>query len=694
MPIFVRPVSAPRARKATPLQAAAPGRAAPQRGPLWHAIQLKAAQSASAAPSAPSRSGLPGALKTGVEQLSGLAMDDVHVHRNSPEPAKLGALAYTQGSEIHLGPGQERHLPHEAWHVVQQKQRRVRATAQLKSAGVNHCPALETEADAMGERAAAGGAPSTVGSAPAVEPRSAPAGAPLQFRLVTYRPETVPGDGPVSILHGMATALEQATASGHTTIGNLLAGYAKGEKVSFDKYPCSSKERTNHYFNALKSGSDSLKAAAAGYMIEDIVTAAVSTKPGYTAQYVVSGARPDFLIVAADSKTGKSARGVVDITSEKQGGHIFKKRFAPGRYDYAAECLYPNLSFGDDAPITLDPNSLRTARELQVTGANDFVDGHLRNTRRIVDSYNNSWEVTQVRNAASALRQSLVGMLRRDLSADICAPVDAQIVKFGRLTGNRLDRPTAIIASARLKYGLQGYPRDWTAPAQTATPLTVDAPSTSSSSDKTTTTMTTTTTTTTTNTNTNTNTVSTMQATPTQITLSSPSSSAPKMTSSSTSTVEPQSSSLNSLSTPMNFSFSNDLTSSSSSFSLPQTVEPSAPTSYGPIRSRVPRTKVRSTSPYPAPTGRPVAPPTPSQTQSTSTTWNPSSFSFSFNAPTPLPTSFPSSLSSSSLQTFGPQQQQQQLQSQLPSPSQPQLLSPSQSQQKPTSSLQSKPPSS
>ena len=35
-----------------------------------------------------------------------------------------------------VAPGQERHLPHEAWHVVQQKQGRVQTTRQLKS-GVN-----------------------------------------------------------------------------------------------------------------------------------------------------------------------------------------------------------------------------------------------------------------------------------------------------------------------------------------------------------------------------------------------------------------------------------------------------------------------------------------------------------------------------------------------------------------------------
>jgi hypothetical protein len=108
----------------------------------------------------PNRTGLPDKLKAGVEALSGLSMDDVRVHRNSSEPARLGALAYAQGSDIHLGPGQDRHLPHEAWHVVQQKQGRVRPTIQAKSVAVNDETGLEREADVVGARAA-GGAPSS-----------------------------------------------------------------------------------------------------------------------------------------------------------------------------------------------------------------------------------------------------------------------------------------------------------------------------------------------------------------------------------------------------------------------------------------------------------------------------------------------------------------------------------------------------
>ncbi len=100
------------------------------------------------------RTGLPDQLKAGIESLSGIDMSDVRVHANSDKPAKLNALAYTQGNQIDLGPGQERHLPHEAWHAVQQKQGRVRAMIQMKELVINDDLSLEHEADLMGAKAA------------------------------------------------------------------------------------------------------------------------------------------------------------------------------------------------------------------------------------------------------------------------------------------------------------------------------------------------------------------------------------------------------------------------------------------------------------------------------------------------------------------------------------------------------------
>ncbi len=99
--------------------------------------------------------GLPDNLKSGIENFSGYSMDDVRVHYNSDKPAQLQAHAYAQGTEIHLASGQEKHLPHEAWHVVQQKHGRVKPTMQMKGkVYINDDSRLEREADVMGAKAA------------------------------------------------------------------------------------------------------------------------------------------------------------------------------------------------------------------------------------------------------------------------------------------------------------------------------------------------------------------------------------------------------------------------------------------------------------------------------------------------------------------------------------------------------------
>ena len=96
---------------------------------------------------------LPTQMKANMEAMGGVDLSDVKVHRNSSEPQKVGALAYAQGSDIHLGPGQEKHLGHEAWHTVQQKQGRVQPTTlQAKGLPINDDSRLEREADEMSEK--------------------------------------------------------------------------------------------------------------------------------------------------------------------------------------------------------------------------------------------------------------------------------------------------------------------------------------------------------------------------------------------------------------------------------------------------------------------------------------------------------------------------------------------------------------
>ena len=97
--------------------------------------------------------GLPPVLRAQVEKLSGVDLSGVVVHRGSDRPARVGAEAYTKGQDIYLGPSGDQHLPHEAWHVVQQATTRIAATTREGGVPINDDERLEREADAMGTQA-------------------------------------------------------------------------------------------------------------------------------------------------------------------------------------------------------------------------------------------------------------------------------------------------------------------------------------------------------------------------------------------------------------------------------------------------------------------------------------------------------------------------------------------------------------
>lgn len=133
----------------------APGGSASMRSPLQARLDssLRQVRQLQKAAILQRKGGLPDKLRAAMEKMSGLSLDAVKVHYNSRKPAQVNAHAYAQGTDIYLGPGQERHMPHEAWHVVQQKQGRVRPTTQINGVAVNDDHRLEREADLMGMRA-------------------------------------------------------------------------------------------------------------------------------------------------------------------------------------------------------------------------------------------------------------------------------------------------------------------------------------------------------------------------------------------------------------------------------------------------------------------------------------------------------------------------------------------------------------
>lgn len=103
----------------------------------------------------PNKTGIPDDLKASIEQLSGYSLDDVKVHYNSEKPALINAYAYAEGNNIYVGPGQEKHLAHEIWHVIQQKGGKVKGDTQVDDSGTlaNTENSLENQATKMGDKA-------------------------------------------------------------------------------------------------------------------------------------------------------------------------------------------------------------------------------------------------------------------------------------------------------------------------------------------------------------------------------------------------------------------------------------------------------------------------------------------------------------------------------------------------------------
>ena len=77
-------------------------------------------------------------LKSGVENLSGLNLDDVKIHYNSEKPTQIQFEKDIQGRDIHLAPGQEKHLSNH---------NRI-----ISNLSINNDSALEHEADILGKK--------------------------------------------------------------------------------------------------------------------------------------------------------------------------------------------------------------------------------------------------------------------------------------------------------------------------------------------------------------------------------------------------------------------------------------------------------------------------------------------------------------------------------------------------------------
>lgn len=108
-----------------------------------------------------SNTGIPPEVQAKMEGALNTSLSDVTVHANSNKATEVGALAYTQGTDVHFAPGQyspntstgKKLLGHELAHVAQQSEGRVQPTGEVGGLPLNDSPTLEQEADTIGEKA-------------------------------------------------------------------------------------------------------------------------------------------------------------------------------------------------------------------------------------------------------------------------------------------------------------------------------------------------------------------------------------------------------------------------------------------------------------------------------------------------------------------------------------------------------------
>jgi hypothetical protein len=120
----------------------------------------QAGQQGMAAPPV-STHGIPLSVQTKMEGALNTSLAGVTVHPNSGKATEVGALAYTQGTDIHVAPGHysphtssgQRLLGHELAHVAQQMEGRVQPTGEVGGLPLNDSPTLEKEADNLAAKA-------------------------------------------------------------------------------------------------------------------------------------------------------------------------------------------------------------------------------------------------------------------------------------------------------------------------------------------------------------------------------------------------------------------------------------------------------------------------------------------------------------------------------------------------------------
>ncbi|VVS95101.1 consensus disorder prediction [Desulfoluna spongiiphila] len=150
-------------------------------------------------------------------------------------------------------------------------------------------------------------------------------------------------------------------------------------------FPNTSAGRVTNLVNALNAGNVGATLMAIGYVIESEVSGAV-LPAGTATQVPVGNAIPDFVI------THNAERGILDLTSTGQLGHVLKKDFAKGPFPYIAETVYPSVNYanitgGAAGPPAVGGGLAAAANLAQRNHANAAVRSGLSKLKTLLDLY-------------------------------------------------------------------------------------------------------------------------------------------------------------------------------------------------------------------------------------------------------------------------------------------------------------------
>lgn len=130
---------------------------------LTHVVQQNGAQLQKKESDEPKEGNLPDPVQAKMEKAFNADFSDVKVHEHSASAKSFGAIAYTQGNEIHFASGYNPHssqdqeyLGHELSHVLQQRAGAVQGTHVENGHEVSDDASLESQAHEEGRKAAQG----------------------------------------------------------------------------------------------------------------------------------------------------------------------------------------------------------------------------------------------------------------------------------------------------------------------------------------------------------------------------------------------------------------------------------------------------------------------------------------------------------------------------------------------------------